>query len=132
MHRASRLLSASLWMAPSSLLWPAAAFAQEAAPDVAASTGPLGALTMLVPYGAMFFVVWLLILRPAANQRREQQTVLAGLKRDDEVVTQSGLIGRIAAIEENVVVLELADRVKVRMLRDRIVGPYHKPAAKGA
>ena len=81
-------------------------------------------LINLVPFAAMALVAYLLLIRPANRQRKEQQEMLAALKRGDEVVTQSGIVGRIAALEESVVVLEVADKVKLRMLRDRITGPF--------
>lgn len=111
------------------------AHAQEQAVAASEAAGPLDAAKMLIPYALMFVVVYFVLLRPSNKQRREQQAVLAGLKRDDEVLTQSGIVGRIVSLDETLVVLEVADRVKVRMLRDRIVGPYAKAtplAAKGA
>lgn len=136
MHRAPRVLWTSAWTVLPSLFCAATAWAQQgaAAEQALASTGPWDAVKMLVPYAAMVPVVWFLLIRPGNNQRRAQQDMLAALKRDDEVLTQSGFVGRIVSLEETLVVLELADKVKVRMLRDRIVGPFErpKPAVKGA
>lgn len=114
--------------------WPVRHALAQAAQPLAEGPGAsaVGPLANLVPFAAMALVAYLLLIRPANRQRREQQEMLSALKRGDEVLTQSGLIGRIAALEEQVVVLELADKVKVRMLRDRISGPYGKQGAADA
>lgn len=96
---------------------PSVAYAQEST-TASAQSGLLG----MVPFALMFVVIYVLMVRPAQKQRKQQDDMLASLKRDDEVVTQSGLIGRIVSIEEKIVTLELTDKVKVRMLRDRISG----------
>ncbi|MEK7704923.1 MAG: preprotein translocase subunit YajC [Myxococcota bacterium] len=90
----------------------------------ASDAGPLGGLFGMVPLLLMFAVVYLLLIRPANKQRREHQTLLSALKKDDEVVTTGGIYGRIISLEERVVTLEIADRVKVRVLRDRIAGRW--------
>ena len=46
-----------------------------------------------------------------------------------QVVTSSGIYGKILAIEENVITLEVADKVKIRILRDRIAGRWPTPSA---
>lgn len=77
----------------------------------------------------MFLVIYLLIIRPASKQRREHETLLNALKKDDEVVTQGGMYGKVLEIEDKVVVLSIADKVKVRILRDRIAGRWDPGAA---
>lgn len=103
------------------LCLPSVVHAQEST-AASAQSGLLG----MVPFALMFVVIYVLMVRPAQKQRKEQDDMLASLKRDDEVVTQSGLLGRIVTIEEKIVTLELADKVKVRMLRDRISGRWEQ------
>ncbi len=73
----------------------------------------------------MFAVIYLLIIRPASKQRREHEQLLNALKKDDEVVTQGGMYGKVIEIEDKVVVLGIADKVKVRIMRDRIAGRWN-------
>jgi preprotein translocase subunit YajC len=93
--------------------------------------GPLAAVTGILPFVLMFGVVYFLVLRPASKQRLEHQQLLSNLKKDDEIVTQSGIYGRIVVLEERVVTLEVADRVKIKVLRNQIAGPW-KAALIGA
>lgn len=92
--------------------------------------GPLAGMLDLLPVLAIFGVFYFLVLRPASRQRRAQQEALAALKKDDEVVTQGGVWGRVVHLDARVVTLEVADRVRLRILRDRIAGPW-QAAAEG-
>ena len=87
------------------------------------STGfNIAGLVNLLPFIAMFAVLYFLLLRPASKQRSEQQQMLQALKVGDAVITSGGIYGRIVAIESSLVHLEVADRTKIRILRDRIAG----------
>jgi preprotein translocase subunit YajC len=90
--------------------------------DLSVANGPLAGLTSVVPYLLMFAVIYFLIVRPGSKQRRDHQQMLGALKKDDEVVTSGGVYGRIVALEEKLATIEIADRVKIRILRDRIAG----------
>lgn len=105
------------------LLWPSVGRADDGG-------GLAGGLGSMLPFLLMFAVIYFLMMRPAQKQRKEQDDMLSSLKRDDEVVTQSGLIGKIVAVEPDVVTLELAERVRVRMLRERIAGLWDGGPAK--
>lgn len=85
--------------------------------------GSLG-LTGLLPFLLMFVVIYFLLIRPASKQRKEHQALLGALKKDDEIVTAAGFWGRIVSIDERIVVLEIADKVKIKILRDRIAGRW--------
>lgn len=96
----------------------------------APGAGPLSGIMGLMPIILMFVVIYFLLIRPANKQRREHQGLLNALKKDDEIVTSGGLYGKIVAIDDRVVTLEIADKVKVKILRDRIAGRW--PGSAGA
>src|SRR5687767_9580996 len=97
-----------------------------------AASGPMdSALTFLGPV-LMFAVIYLLLIRPASKQRKEHATMLSALKKDDEVVTTGGIVGRIVAIDGKIATLEVADKVKIRVLRDRLAGRYGSASASAA
>lgn len=101
------------------------ALAQSGSEGAPAPTGgPMdGLLTFIGPI-LMFAVIYLLLIRPAGKQRREHAAMLTALKKDDEVITTGGLVGKVVALEDRVATLEIADKVKVRVLRDRIAGRW--------
>lgn len=87
---------------------------------------------MLLPMLLMFGVIYFLLIRPANKQRRQHQEMLNALKKDDEVTAAGGIYGRIVSIEDRVVTLEIADKVKIKVLRDRITGPWSPSKAAEA
>ena len=97
-----------------------------AASPTADETGgnPLGSVGSLLPFALMFAVFYFLMIRPASKQRKQHQAMLNALKKDDEVVTTGGIYGRIVGIDDKVATLEVSDRVKIRILRDRIAGKW--------
>jgi preprotein translocase subunit YajC len=93
--------------------------------------GPLGALQGFVPIVLIALIVYFMMLRPTNRERKQRQEMLSTLKKDDEIVTTSGIWGRIVSLNEREVVLEIADKVKIRMLRDRIAGRWENNAPVG-
>jgi preprotein translocase subunit YajC len=89
-----------------------------------APVGPSPA--QLLPFLLMLAAVWyVLVVRPEQKKRQQQEKMLADLKRNDSVVLASGLHGRIMALGDDVITVEIAPRVQVQVDRSavqRIVG----------
>ena len=68
--------------------------------------------------------MYFIIIRPESKRKKEHAGLLNSLQKGDEVVTASGMIGKIVGIEDSVVQIEIADRVKVKLLKDRIAGRW--------
>jgi len=90
-----------------------------AAQPAAASPAPSG-LMAFAPFLLMFGVFYFLVLRPQQKKVRDQQDMLAALKHGDEVVTASGILGKVTGITEKVVTVEVADNVRVKMLKSQV------------
>src|SRR5437868_15450843 len=75
----------------------------------------IGAGGMLFPFALMLGVTYFIVLRPQSKARKEQQAMIGALKHGDDVVTNSGLLGKVTGITDKVVTLELADNVRVKM-----------------
>jgi preprotein translocase subunit YajC len=90
--------------------------------------------TTVIPLVALFAIFYFLLIRPQSQKATEHKKMLAALKRNDEVVTQGGLIGRIVELGDKVVTLEIAPNVRVRVERPQItsISTYGKTATKGA
>jgi preprotein translocase subunit YajC len=67
----------------------------------------------VIPFLLMFGVLYFLVLRPQLKEKQEHDKLVAALAKDDEVVTASGLHGRITAVEADTVVLEIGERTRV-------------------
>ena len=80
-------------------------------------------LVSLVPIFLVFGIFYFLLLAPMRKRQKALQKVVEGLKRGDKVVTNGGLIGEIAAVEDRRIVhLKLGENVKVRVLKSSIAG----------
>lgn len=81
-----------------------------------------GGLVALIPLILIFVIFYFLLIRPQQKRMKEHRKLLDSLKRGDRVITAGGLYGTIVNIEGNVVTLELADKVRVKVNRNYISG----------
>jgi preprotein translocase subunit YajC len=88
-------------------------------------------LVQLVPILLIFAIFYFLLLAPMRKRQKQHQVLLGALKRGDKVVTNGGLMGEIAAVEEKVVHLKLADNIRVRVSKSAISGLEGDPQAEG-
>ena len=65
-------------------------------------------------------VVYFLLIRPQQQKTKEHEKLLANLKKNDEVITSGGMYGKVVALAEQVVTLEIAPNVRVRVNRPQI------------
>lgn len=79
-------------------------------------------LEMFLPFIAIFVIFYFLIIRPQSKRLKEQESFISQLKRGDAVVTASGILGTVDGLTEQFVTLEIAQGVKVKMLRKHISG----------
>ncbi|MBI5442151.1 MAG: preprotein translocase subunit YajC [Deltaproteobacteria bacterium] len=82
--------------------------------------GSAQGLAGFLPLIAMFAIFYFLLIRPQQKRAKEHKAMLNALKRGDEVVTQGGIHGRVTGITEDVVNLEIAPEVKIRVQRSAI------------
>lgn len=83
--------------------------------------GPEGCLSALALPVVMIVLMYLLLIRPQQKQMKQQQSFQDGLKVGDRVVTAGGVYGRVVALAEDAVTLEIATRTKVRFVRSQIM-----------
>lgn len=74
----------------------------------------------------MYFVMW----RPQSRKAREHRELINGLAKGDEVVTAGGILGRIAKLNDNYVVLALTDNVEIAVQKSSIVTALPKGTLK--
>jgi len=71
--------------------------------------GPLELLITYLPMAMIVLVAWLLLYRPERERMRRHQELLTGLKKNDRVITTSGIYGTVANVDRE------ADRVSLRV-----------------
>ncbi len=91
--------------------------------------GGLGLLPMVM----IFAIFWFVMIGPERKNRKKREEMLANLKKGDEVMTSSGLYAKVVNVQEEVVVLQVADGVRAKYSRaaiQSIVGQDAKPKDK--
>jgi preprotein translocase subunit YajC len=89
-----------------------------------AATGAPGAgdfIGMIVPLVAIMGVFYFLMIRPQQRKAKEHQDLISQISRGDTVVTHGGLIGKVfRVVDDNELLVEIGENVKVRVLRQGI------------
>ena len=76
---------------------------------------------MLVPLIMIMGVFWFLLIRPQQKRAKEHQALIQGIRRGDVVTTSGGMIGKVArVVDDNEVLLEVADNVRMRFQKQAI------------
>lgn len=82
-----------------------------------------GALwSFVVPMVLMVAIFYFLLIRPQQKKSKEHKALLDNLKKGDRVITNGGLIGTIVNLDDQIVNLEIADKVRIELGRPYIAG----------
>jgi preprotein translocase subunit YajC len=76
----------------------------------------------LIFIAVMVGLLWLLVLRPQRRRTMEHTTMVSNLSLDDEIVTAGGMYGRVRRMDGDVLTVEIAPDVTVRVARGAITG----------
>lgn len=87
---------------------------------LAQAASPFGGYTFLLYMAGLFVIMYFVMIRPQQKQAKEHRTLLQSLKKGDDVVTQSGIVGKVYAVMDKVVVVEIASGVRVKILKTAI------------
>ena len=88
-------------------------------------------LVQLMPMILIFLVFYVIWFLPLRKKQKAHDELLANLGKGDQVVTNGGLYGKVLKAEGEIIVLELADNVRVRVARRAIGGLEQEGAANG-
>ncbi len=101
-------------------------FVSPAYAQTAGGAGGAGAIAQFIPLILIFVIMYFLILRPQQKRMKEHRAMVAGLKRGDQVITQGGLIGKVSDVKDDEISVELAQGVKVRVVRSAVTQVVNK------
>jgi len=74
----------------------------------------------LWPIILIFVIFYFLLIRPQQKRQKEHQKMLESLRKGDRVVTSGGIYGTVVGVKENVVVLKIAENVKVEFAKSAV------------
>ena len=88
----------------------------------APASGGAPAWVQFVPFALVLGIFYFVILLPMKRKQQKVDAFLSGLKVGDRVVTSGGIFGSIKDIKEQSIQLEIAEKVRVQVSRNAIVG----------
>lgn len=88
-------------------------------------------INMVFPLVLIFLIFYMLMIRPQQKRMKDHQAMLGAVKPRDTAITTGGLIGKVTKVDDNEVELEIAQGVKVRVVKTMLsdVRPYGAKAA---
>ena len=102
-----------------------------AATGGSAAGGTAAFFVQIFPLLLIFVIFYFLLIRPQQRRMKSHQAMVMAVKPRDTAITSGGLIGKVTKVDENEVELEIAQGVKVRVVKSMLsdVRPYGaKPA----
>ncbi len=103
-------------------------YAQTSATTSTPAAAPAGAqpqmpaqsfMSMIMLFGPMFVVIYFFIIRPQNKKMKEHQSLINQIKSGDEIITSSGILGKVTGVTEKVLTVEVADGVRIKMLKSQ-------------
>ena len=74
-----------------------------------------------LPLILLFVVFYFLLIRPQQKRAKQQKLFIENLKKGDMVITSGGLYGTITGITDDSVTIEIAEKIRVRVLKSAVV-----------
>lgn len=107
-------------------MWSSLVWAQEAAQNVPKPNF----FEQMIPFLLIFVVFYFFLIRPKNKQMKEHQNFLSNMKRGDSVLTSGGILGTIEGLTDQFVTLEVADGVRIRVLKSQVSGAIKEEPKK--
>ena len=79
-----------------------------------------GGTEMLIMIGIFFAIMYFMIIRPQSKRQKEHKALMDSLTKGDEVVTNGGMMGKIKHVGDDVVKIELAENVVIKVQKHAI------------
>jgi len=87
-----------------------------------AQSSQQGTLPFVVMMGALFVLMYVLLIMPTQRRQKKVTQMLAALKNGDKIVTTGGIYGTIVGLEDDSIQLRVADQVKIKLARNAVAG----------
>lgn len=108
-------------------------FVTPAFAQAAGNGGAMGALSSFLPLILIFGIMYFLMIRPQQKKMKQHREMVEALRRGDQVVTSGGIVGKVSKVQEDgFVEIEIADGVKVKVVKSTITAVLNKTEAAAA
>ncbi len=92
-----------------------------------------GFMLQMMPLLFIFVIFWFFLIRPQQRKAKDHRELVANLKRNDQVLTSGGILGKVTKlVDETYVQVEIADNVRVRVSRGSVTEVLSRSSPAGA
>ena len=101
-------------------------------PPAFIAAGGAAPFLQFVPLLLVFVIMYFLILRPQQKKMAQHRAMVGALKKGDSVITQGGLIGKVVGLRDDELDIEIAQGVRVRVVRATVAQVVTRSAPAAA
>lgn len=83
------------------------------------SEGP-NILQILFPYAVIFVIFYFLVFRPQKKKQDEAKAMLSAVKKNDQIITTSGIHGTVVNVKETTIVVRIDDNARMEINKDAV------------
>jgi preprotein translocase subunit YajC len=84
------------------------------------SASPGGAMGMFVPMAIIFGIFYFMLIRPQQRKEKERRKMIDAIKTGDRILFSGGILGTVTNVKDNVLMVKIADNVKVEVVRGAV------------
>ncbi|HBS25770.1 MAG TPA: preprotein translocase subunit YajC [Gammaproteobacteria bacterium] len=91
--------------------------------DAHAQAAPAGGgdpLQFIIMIGVFFAIMYFMIIRPQSKRTKEHKSLIDGLNKGDEVVTNGGVLGKVTGLDDSFITIKIASDVEVQIQRQAV------------
>ncbi|MGI9220656.1 MAG: preprotein translocase subunit YajC [Woeseiaceae bacterium] len=87
---------------------------------------------MLLPMVVIFAAFYFLLIRPQQKKQKAHTALVSALKEGDEILTAGGILGKISAVSDHYVTVEIAEGTEIKMQRSSVAQVVPKDTVDAA
>ena len=84
--------------------------------------GDGGGMSAFIPLILMFAIFYFLLIRPQQKKAKQHKSMLSSIRKGDKIVTSGGLHGVITGVADDVITMEIAPKIRVKVSRGSVAG----------
>ena len=89
-------------------------------------------MTSLIFFGGMILIFYFILIRPQSKRAKEHRELVSKLAKGDEVITSGGIMGKITAVTEQYVSLEIAENTEIKVQKHSVATVLPRGSIKAA
>jgi len=101
-------------------------------PAYAQTAAPGGTLSPIIMIVGLFAIMYFMVIRPQNKKQKEHREMVSALAAGDEVVTAGGVLGKVTAVGEQFLDVEVANNVTIKVQRHTVAAVLPKGTLKSA